>query len=109
MNKYRLADAVLGACNEYETELGKRDLEIIRLRALCKEYLDANFVGTDTQYQDSISDIYDGEPQFEKEDKCTCDTEEYEEHPCPFSADVYDEEKTCSCCPHCYDQCVESI
>ena len=109
MNKYRLADAVLGACNEYEMELGKRDLEIIRLRALCKEYLDANFVGTDTQYQASISDIYDGEePQIE-EDQCTCDTEEHEEHSCPFSEDVHGEEKTCRCCPHCYEDCVDSI
>jgi recombinational DNA repair protein RecT len=40
---------------------------------------------------------------------CTCDDIEHERHSCPFSKDVHGEDIECSCCPYCYNNCVESI
>lgn len=40
---------------------------------------------------------------------CTCD-ERFGEHTCPYQSDVNnDDEFTCTCCPHCEDECTANI
>ena len=41
-----------------------------------------------------------------EDEKCTCDSDCYDEHPCPFEEDVNDNsDSTCNCCPYCTYQC----
>ena len=49
-------------------------------------------------------------------DKCTCDIEAIEDHPCPYKEDVLNEcyldfkDKTlCNCCDYCTKQCSDDI
>lgn len=44
------------------------------------------------------------------EDDCTCDSGEWDEHTCPFRADVNDDsESLCTCCPMCEANCADDI
>ena len=46
---------------------------------------------------------------FEKENCCTCD-EGWNEHPCPYRQDIFDDSETlCTCCPTCQQNCADDI
>lgn len=41
---------------------------------------------------------------------CTCDTEETQEHTCPFAEEIHDDtESTCTCCAECEYECAMAI
>jgi len=42
--------------------------------------------------------------------ECTCNTEEIEEHTCPFAEEIYGDTTTlCNCCDECAYQCAMDI
>jgi hypothetical protein len=49
-------------------------------------------------------------PKYGNEHRCTCEEFQYEEHTCPFSEEIYGDDKTlCRCCPYCEYQCSMDI
>jgi hypothetical protein len=53
---------------------------------------------------------------MEDEEKCTCETEEIEEHECPYAMEIggeddlpEDERTMCSCCHYCETECRMNI
>lgn len=42
--------------------------------------------------------------------ECTCNTEEHEEHTCPFLEEIHDDDESlCNCCLECEYQCAMEI
>ena len=49
---------------------------------------------------------------FGTDEYCTCDKYDYEDHICPFSEAMNDDNDslcTCNCCPHCHCNCSMDI
>jgi len=41
--------------------------------------------------------------------RCTCLEYDWEEIPCPFILDIFEEEENCTCCPFHQQQCGDDI
>ena len=53
--------------------------------------------------------IDNGKDDYGTTEYCTCDKYNYEEHICPFRAEIDYDETTCNCCPYCEEQCADDI
>ncbi len=43
-------------------------------------------------------------------ERCKCDEESYEDHPCPFAEEINNDSETlCNCCSSCMRNCADDI
>lgn len=78
-----------------------------------EEELREKFLEEVDEYQGELSPVYvsvEYDPDYVALARvCTCETEDIEEHTCPYSEELYGDEKLCNCCDSCTYQCAMDI